>query len=63
MLNINSQEVPRLKYDLEPNINLKREFDAVRKRRHLEQQCRESRGEEDVWKEEVQKEGIGTEIG
>ena len=29
---------------LEPGINLEREFDEVRKKGHLEQQCRQSRG-------------------
>jgi len=40
---------------LEQDINLDREFDAARKRRHLEQQCSESRGRhnEDVQQEEV----------
>ena len=32
---------PDSSIDLEPNINLERQFDALRKRRHLEQQCRE----------------------
>ena len=42
---------PDLSIDLEPDINLEREFDAVRKRGHLEQQYRESRGrhKEDVF--------------
>ena len=49
---------PDSSIDLEQDINLDREFDAARKRRHLEQQCSESRGrhKEDVQQEEVQKE-------
>ena len=39
--------------DLEPDINLEREFDGVRKKRYLEQQCRASRGrhKEDIKQE------------
>ena len=49
--------------DLEPDINLEREFDGVRKKRYLEQQCRASRGrhKEDIQQEKAQKEDVQKE--
>ena len=54
---------PGSSIDMEPEINLEREFDAVRKSRHLEQQCRELRGrhKEDEQQEGVQKEDVQKE--